>query len=145
MYGFQREIIAATQPVAGCLLAYVESQARQNHGGGVEVAFHLLIRDPDGSVRGTELESYNPYFGCEVGHLEWCGECVVLIYREKHRTYVCRVGMSGPAAFVAIGDDWVVEGGVVTHRSGEGAPARRLALPELDELPPLPDGEVIGT
>lgn len=138
MYGFQREIIAATQPVEGRRFAYVESRARQNRVGSVEVEFHLLIRDPDGSVCGTELESYNPFFGCEVGYLEWCGECVILIYREKHRTYVCRVGRGGPAAFVAIEDDWAVEGEVVLHRSGEGATVRRLALPELVELPPLP-------
>ena len=144
MYGFQREIIAATQPVEGCLLAYVESRARQNRGGSVEVAFYLLIRDLDRSVCGTELESYNPFFGCEVGYLEWCGEWVVLIYREKHRTYVCRVGMGGPATFAAIGNTWKVEGEVITHRSEEGATVRRLTLPGLNELPPSSSGEVIG-
>lgn len=145
MFGFQREIIAATQPVDGSFLDYVESQARENRGGSVDVAFHLIIRDPDGSVRGTELESYNPYFGCKVGYLEWCGESVILIYREKHRTYLCRNGVSDSGEFVVIGDDWVVEGKVVTHRPGKAATVRRLALPELAELPPIPGGEVIAS
>lgn len=138
MYGFQREVVAAAEAADGCPLAYVESQARRDRGGGVEVAFHLLVRDPDGSVRGTELQTYNPFFGCEVGYLEWCGEVVVLIYREKHRTYACRLGPMPPAAFVPIADDWEVRDGTVLHRAAGEPVVRRLALPGLDELPPAP-------
>lgn len=141
MYGFQREIIAATEPTAGRPLAYVESQAREKYPGGVEVYFYLIIRETDGAVRGTELESYNPFFGCEVGYLEWCQDCIILIYREKHRTYVCRVDPKNRTAFVAIGDDWVVEAEVISHRFALDPTVRRLALPNLNDLPPMTNRE----
>jgi hypothetical protein len=60
-----------------------------------------------------------------------------MIYREKHKTYVCRFGIGTPAKFKAIGDDWVLNGRHLGYWGYKETSVRRLAIPGLEELPPL--------
>lgn len=57
-----------------------------------------------------DIESYNPFFGCDVRFFERIGETVVLIYREKHWTFACRFGDVWPPGFVRVDDYWLIHG-----------------------------------
>ena len=68
--------------------------------------------------------------------MEWFGELVLAIYREKHRTYVCRIGLDFPALYKEIGDYWIMNGSVLASRRDKNdTVVRRLLIPELSELP----------
>ncbi|HJZ56021.1 MAG TPA: hypothetical protein VKE74_13725 [Gemmataceae bacterium] len=58
-------------------------------------------------------------------------------YQEKHRVNVCRFGLTAGAAFAAIEDDWVLDGGQLGHWCYGETLVRRLTIPGLTELHPL--------
>lgn len=130
-------ITAAAENRLSHLLAYVESRERQIRADFRDVHFHLHVRGPSGGCVSWELESYNPYFGCRVTFLEWFGDTVVLIYREKHRTYVCRFGLSYPARYVEIEDRWLLDGPQIVFWEWRGNTLRRLSIPGLQPLSAL--------
>jgi uncharacterized protein (TIGR02996 family) len=134
--GYEREVVAATIHDLTGELAYVECRSRQRRDY-LDIHFHLRLRDRRGREAAREVETYNPYFGCRVRFLEWYGDVVLAIYREKHHTYVCRFGLDSPAQFKAIEDDWVLDGRQLGYRGYRETSVRRLAIPGLEELPPL--------
>ena len=82
-------------------------------------------------------ETYNPFFGCEVKFPEWYLDVVLVIYTEKHSTYVARFGLDSPVDFKIIAYDWIVDGRQLRHRRNDNKGVRRLSLPGLQELPIL--------
>jgi uncharacterized protein (TIGR02996 family) len=140
--GYKREIVAATMSSLTHALAYVEcrSHPRANY---LDINFHLRIRDASGREAAWEIQSYNPFFGCDVGFLEWYMQDALVIYREKHKTYVCRFGLNSPATFRAIEDDWVLDGHHLGYRGCRQTIVRRLAIPELELLPSLSPDEAV--
>lgn len=140
--GYEREIVAAAKCGLTRAAAYVESRSRW-HGQVQDISYHLHVRGSTGREAAWEVESYNPYFGCDVGFLEWYGDSVLLIYREKHKTYVCRFGLDSPAEFRAIEDDWVLDGPQLGYWGYKETTVRRVAIPSLDDLPPLSEGEAV--
>jgi hypothetical protein len=104
----------------------------------VDMRLHAIV---DGRVLiDRAIESYNPYFGCEVGYLAWWGDEVVSIYREKHRTLVWAVPLAeeGTARLVTIEDHWVVDGDLVVFAGGFPGLLEAIALPSLAPRTPLP-------
>ena len=85
--GTEQEIIAATPIRGDGALAYVATSAK-DVGSQVDISIRFHVRDAQSQETFADIESYNPYFGCDVRHLEWMGDAAVLIYREKHNTYV---------------------------------------------------------
>ena len=74
--------------------------------------------------------------------MEWFGETVITIYREKHKTYVCRIGLNFPPVCKEIGDYWTMNESVLAFRRDKSeAVARCLSIPELSELPELSQDE----
>jgi hypothetical protein len=74
--------------------------------------------------------------------LEWFGDTVIMIYHEKHRTYVCRLGLIFAAVCKEIGDYWVMKDGVLASRRDKNEPVvRRVSVPELSELPDVSQEE----
>jgi hypothetical protein len=134
-HGYQREMFAAAIDEQAGVVAYVESRAKQL-SGRVEIAIHLHVQASDGRKVAWEIVSYNPFFGCHVRFLEWFGKTVIMIYREKHRTYVCRFGLNFAAVCKEIGDYWVMKDGVLASRRDKNETlVRRLSIPELSDLP----------
>jgi hypothetical protein len=139
--GYQREMFAAALNGQAGMVAYVETRAKQLTDR-VDIAIHLHVRAKDGREVVWEIISYNPYFGCNVRFMEWFGETVLVIYREKHRTYVCRIGLDFPPVHKEIGDYWVINGSVLASRRDKNdRTVRRLSIPELSELADLPQDE----
>jgi uncharacterized protein (TIGR02996 family) len=146
--GHQRIILAATTQPLTDALAYVESRS---YNGGLPPAYlqhnmlvgtyHLHVRDRSGREAAWELEWYGDgSYPCDVRFLEWYGNAVLVIYREKHGTYVCRFGLDSPAELKAIGSmygSWVLDGWHLGQRGYQETSVRRLAIPGLEELPPL--------
>jgi hypothetical protein len=54
--------------------------------------------------------------------LEWSDDRVVIIYREKHHTYVCRFSFDKAVERRRIEDDWIRAGDVVGYRGLRDAP-----------------------
>ena len=88
--GYECELIAAAIS-ASKRLAYVESRARDagpdlhgEAGRKIDISIRIHLVDAGGANRSVDIESYNPFFGCDVRFFEWVGDTVVLIYREKH-------------------------------------------------------------
>ncbi|HEY1787118.1 MAG TPA: hypothetical protein VGJ73_03140 [Verrucomicrobiae bacterium] len=140
--GYECDLIAAA--ISGhSRLAYVESRSKDigphPHGAGrkIDISIRIHLVDADGANRSADIESYNPFFGCDVRFFEWVGDVAVLIYREKHWTFACRLGDIWPPKFIKIEDHWVIHEGQLAYVRYNEECARRLSFPELEELEPL--------
>jgi uncharacterized protein (TIGR02996 family) len=124
-------------------VAYLESRSKwidQYH----DIRYHLRLRDSAGHEVSWESHTYNPFFGCRTRFLEWYGERVVFIYREKHDTYICRFGFDGPPKYQQIEDAWIIDGRVLAYRGWRESCVRGLSVPDLDPLPTLSEEEAAG-
>jgi hypothetical protein len=130
--GYEVAIVAgAVHPGEGWP-AWVECRCRIPSGGGyVDVEFRLKSLAGEAPGLDWVLDCYNPYFGCHVGFLAWHGDDVILIYREKHRTYACSLRPGRPATAVTVADEWLVGDGVLAYRDRENGGVRLLSLPGL--------------
>ncbi|MCA9692717.1 MAG: hypothetical protein KC636_24165 [Myxococcales bacterium] len=90
--GFERELLAAAIHPDGVYYAWVESRCKVN-GTFVDIDFQICTAGPAGEEYRRSIETYNPYFGCDVQHFAWHGDRLIAIYREKHRTYAFRLSL----------------------------------------------------
>lgn len=134
--GYTCEITAGTVQGVTDALAYVECISRQIRADYLDIQYYLRLRH-----RGREVscvpKTYNPYFGCSVHFLEWIGDGVLMIYREKHRDYACRFGFDIPEKFEKIDGYWLLDGLQLAYWEYRGSMIRRLTIPTLEPLPPL--------
>lgn len=138
--GYTWAVTAAAVDEVGGRVAWVEWKERES-GRIVDVAYHLKARDRQGMALRWEIETYNPYFGCGVRHLEWHGDAVVIVYDEKHDTYAASAARGRPVKRVLIAEEWTIAGGTLAYDSARPGEVERLALPALERLPPLPAEE----
>lgn len=133
--GYEHTIVGGA--VDGARTAWVERRS-QLRGGWEDVDYFLRVRAGDALVREWVVDTYNPYFGCDVGELRFCGDTVAVIYREKHATIVCALAPGAAPRLRAISDDWQIRGDVVLHTSEARGLVEQLRLPDLAPLVPLP-------
>jgi len=76
--------------------------------------------------------------------LEWFGNTAVLIYKEKHDTYIATGSIKEPARYVVIADQWVITGNEIGYWKYKERKIRRLRLPELMELEPLSETDAVA-
>lgn len=126
--------------VDGGRVAWVEQRWRDAGYPDIE-EYTLFMRAGDGRERAWIVETYNPWFGCEVYLLRWYGEEVVVVYREKHRTIVCTVGLTGAPRICIVDDAWQVVGDLVLYASDARGLVERVRLPDLGMCTPIPIGE----
>ncbi len=150
--GYECELIGAAIHVSGHV-AFVETRSNDigpnefgSNGRHIDIKIRIHLVDQGGRQQSADIESYNPFFGCDVRYFEWLGPTAVLIYREKHSTYACRFGDSWPPRFVEIEDDWVISGDALGFIGYQQNLVRRLSVPELDPLEPIPipEAKTIG-
>lgn len=136
--GYECELIAAAVNDAGSIV-YVRSRCKEREGVvDIEFRVHLFTADGDAS---WPIETYNPYFGCDVRLIDWIGDVAIVIYREKHHTYVCRAGRRDAAAFARIEDDWVIGPDVVAYWEWNATRVSRMRLSDFHELEALSEEE----
>ncbi len=130
--GYERGITAgAVHPEKGWI-AWVEYRCKTRWDGWVNIEFRLKARVDDRDAINWIVETYNPFFGCRVGYLAWHHGRVVVIYREKHRTYACSLSATREKrVLVEMTDEWAVVGDQITFRSREPGFVESLSLPEL--------------
>ena len=138
--GYECEMIGAAVSASGDV-AFVESRAKDvgyNRYGAnqrqIDISIQVHLVEKSGQHRGADIESYNPFFGCDVRFFEWIDRTAILIYREKHWTFACRFGDVWPPRFVKIEDRWVINGNVLGYAGYKEKTVRRLSFPELDAL-----------
>jgi hypothetical protein len=68
---------------------------------------------------------------CDVGFIGWVDDALLLIYREKHDTYACKVGLGETPIFRKIADDWVINDRILGYWGWEDTVVSRLSLPAL--------------
>jgi uncharacterized protein (TIGR02996 family) len=141
--GYEQEIVAAAEHPATDSVAYVECRSKWI-GNTQDIKYHLKLRRLDSETVAWDVETYNPYFGCNVRFLEWYGDTVLIIYREKHRTYAARVGLDYRIEYKELSDDWILEGPQIAFRKWQDPIIRRLRIPELEPLPELTEQQALA-
>jgi hypothetical protein len=145
--GYECEIFAAAISPTN-RMAYIESRAKDVgpnrlgwDGREIDVAIRIHLVETDGSDRSVDIESYNPFFGCNVEFFEWLDDTVILIYNEKHWTYAYRFGDIWPPKYMKIERDWAMHHGQLAYVGYKDELVRRLSIRELDELNPISKSE----
>lgn len=100
----------------------------------VNVSIKIHLRDSQGNDQAVDIKSYNPFFGCDIGFFEWVDDIALLIYAEKHRTYICAFGPNWPPQFVEIEDRWTINDKTIGHIGYKQELVKRLSLPDLNPL-----------
>lgn len=140
------KIIAAAVHPDGKQIVYLESRAKEGKQF-VDITIKIHYADVDGRDHAIDIESYNPFFGCDVGLIDWFNDQVtILVYREKHWTFVYRIGDKWPPEFVKIEDRWQIHDNVLSYMAYKAATVQRLAIPSLQLLPEITvsEAESIG-
>jgi len=132
--GYERELIAAAVHPDGIRIVYVESRAREC-GQFVDIKITINYVDSNGGTSSIDIESYNPFFGCDVGFLRWVNDNVaVLIYTEKHWTFAYRIGDRWPPEFVKIEEIWKIKDDVLSYMAYKADVVKRIRIPSLEKM-----------
>ena len=138
--GYECEIIAAAIHEPSGQIVYVETRAKEK-GSYVDISIKIHLRQPDGSERSVDIESYNPFFGCDVRFIQWVDDVALIVYREKHRTYACAFGSEQDPKFVEAADSWMIKDRLLTFRGYEKKVVQGVRIPSLEPLDPMPLAE----
>ena len=142
--GFEQEIISATPVRSDGALAYVTTSAK-DVGPYIDITIRFHVRDARSQDVSSSIESYNPYFGCDVRYLEWMGSTAVLIYREKHNTYVSACDGVGAPQYVKIADSWVLNGSVLGYWKYKATEVQRIKLPLLEPMEAISEAAAVAS
>lgn len=137
--GYDCDLLAAAFHPEDSQVTYVEQRSRTVQRG-VDVTIKIHHTATDGTTRAQDIESYNPFFGCNIRYLRWHGDSALLIYREKHHTYAASYGRLWPPIFRPIGDRWIINGNDLSHVD-ENERIHRLSIPELTDIGPLTENQ----
>ena len=135
--GYEGEVVGGTASDDSRRLAWIERRSK-DLGGHVDVSFRLKATIDGKPVIDWEVETYNPFFGCHVGYMDWRGDHVVTIYREKHDTILCSVSRESAVRLIAISDRWQVVDGVVFSECHLPDLIVAYSIPAVERLVPLP-------
>lgn len=122
--------------IDGDRIGWVEQRWRDEGYEDIE-DFTLYLRAGDELRREWLVETYNPWFGCQVQHLRWLGDEIVMVYSEKHYTVACVLGMVAAPRLRIIAHRWQRVGDLVLYTSKARGLVERLLLPDLSQRTPL--------
>lgn len=115
--GYACKIFGALTSSDSQSFLYVEVRAKQ-FGPRFDISVKIHFHDTSGRERSVDIETHNPFFGCIVHSFKWIDGRAILIYSEKHHTYICTFGNSWPPRFVTIDELWDFKDGVVAYIHG---------------------------
>ncbi|MCA9198871.1 MAG: hypothetical protein KDJ36_17220 [Hyphomicrobiaceae bacterium] len=141
--GYECELIAAAVQSPSNRVVYVESRAKKRRWTSmVDITIKIHYVDANGKSASVDIESYNPFFGCDVGMMEWINDDVaLLIYSEKHWTFVYRIGDTWPPKFAKIDERWSIKDDVLSFMAYNADVVHRLQIPSLESLADIPVSE----
>ena len=129
--GYEWQIIAHVIDEEHHRLAWVEWR-EQERGRITYDNYYLKARDSAGALLLWEVETYNPYFGCTVRFLQWVEDAVIMIYQDKHDTYVASLKKDSEVKRIEISPKWSVEGNLLIYSTAAGEAIIKLQLPSLE-------------
>ena len=135
--GYECELIAAAVHPSTNRVVYVESRAKKRWWSSiVDITIKIHCIDANGKSASVDIESYNPFFGCDVGMLEWIDDDIaLLIYSEKHWTFVYRISDTWPPQFAKIDERWSIKDDILSYMTYKSDVVQRLRIPSLEPLP----------
>ena len=141
--GYECELIAAAIHSPTNRVVYVESRAKKRWWSSmVDITIKIHYVDTNGKSSAVDIESYNPFFGCDVAMIEWINDDVaLLIYSEKHWTFVYRIGDMWPPQFEKIDERWSIKDDVLSFMAYKADVVERLQIPSLEPLADVPVSE----
>lgn len=108
----------------------------------VSITIKIHYVNAKGKSNSVDIQSYNPFFGCNVGMLEWINDDVaLLIYSEKHSTFVYRIGDTWPPQFAKIDERWSIKDDVLSFINYNSDVVQRRQIPSLNPLATIPLSE----
>lgn len=135
--GYEDEITAGAVHPTMSWPAWVRCRRKTLAKGFVDIEFRLQVQVEDRLAIDWVVETYNPYFGCDVRYMAWHDRWVVMLYREKHHTYASSHSVKGGRQLVQLTDEWLVTDNQIICRSEEPDRVDCVALPDLHRLPPM--------
>ena len=136
--GYKCELLGAAIHPTSNELAYVESRAKKRWWTPmIDISIKIHLRDRTERDSATDIKSYNPFFGCDIGFFEWIDDTALLIYTEKHHTYICAFGKTWPPRFVEIEDRWVINNNMLGYNGYKQTSVQRLSIPDLSPHDPI--------
>jgi uncharacterized protein (TIGR02996 family) len=134
--GYSLELhAAATSGLTGSL-AYLEQRSKALPSR-YDSSYVLVLRDAAGRTAEYKPFVYSTYAEFTVNFFEWYGDVALLIYREKHNTYIVRFGFDGPARSHKVAGCWVLDDREFAFIGYREAEVRRLSIPDLELLSSL--------
>lgn len=101
----------------------------------IDITIKIHYVDANGKSNSVDIQSYNPFFGCDIGMMEWINDDVaLLIYSEKHSTFVYRIGDTWPPQFAKIDERWSIKDNVLSFMDDNADVVHRLQIPSLKPL-----------
>lgn len=146
--GYQMEIVAAAVEPSQHLVAWVLCRQKMVNRSGrawLDIEYRLKAQEDGQEIIDWEVSTYNPFFGCRVGYIAWHGDRVIMIYREKHDTYISSLGRDNNLLFNVLADSWRVVGDIVQFRRWNSVVVEQRDLPWLAERPSLTGAEALAT
>jgi hypothetical protein len=132
---YHHELLSAAVSPDSTKIAYVESRSRQRtFSSWLDITIKLHLTEFGKRSNSVDIASYNPYFGCTVSYFRWIGDVAILVYDEKHDTYVTRIGDTWPPRFVKIDCNWLITDSAITYLEYNEKVVRRLSFPDLAEM-----------
>lgn len=135
--GYEHEITAGAVDSTNQAVAWVQCKSKTLENGHVDIEFRLKAQADGRTVIDWVVETYNPYFGCDVRYMAWHDRRVVMVYREKHHTYACSHTLTDERQLVQLTEEWLVTNSQITCRSQEADLVDCFALPDLHQLPAM--------
>ncbi len=137
-HGYECELIGATVHPSSGSIAYVESRSRKlKLSSIVDVSIKVHLQNSNGRNQSTNIKYYNPFFGCDIDFFQWIGDVALLIYTEKHDTYICAIGSTWPPEFIEIEDRWIIHGETLAYIGYKQDAVKRILIPDLIQLEPM--------
>jgi hypothetical protein len=119
-------------------VVWVEERTGTECEGYVPVSIVLRIAGGGQQSKVLRVETYNPYFGCQVGLLRWYGDVILMLYREKHLTILTRVDSPYESQkLLAVGSECVEDRDVIYALGREPGLVESVGLPDLRPMLPL--------
>ncbi len=128
-HGFEYEVIAAAKHSED-IWGFLECKAKDDKGM-VDITFTVYLSKQNKVVHSWEIESYNPYFGCDVSYIKWRSDSLVVIYEEKHDTYLAVVSLDATDKFKVIEYKWCLSNDTVYYRGYKETVVKQVVIPSL--------------
>ena len=126
---YLHEILAMA--IKGDIVCVIESKEKQIKDL-LDISIKCKIITNTDVIKEKDIESYNPFFGCEVHFIEWFEDSVIFVYSEKHNTYIGKYKTGSDIVFQNIGRNWKNSKNLFAFYKWNDEHIYVVDIPELD-------------